>query len=523
MAVWTQAEIDKLPNSSFAYVSGDVRKLPYKDANGKVDLPHVRDALSRLDQTDGIPEAKKDAIRTTLQNALKEAHSAELGIKTGDTLASNTDGSDQLESAVSITPDANGTLPNRFPLMTTFDLPNSNRGHFTVTPTHLRQMKEKFDAGLGFPSKDTGTGLMIDFDHQKFREDAAGWIHALDLQADPNDSSKATLYADNVEWTPEGEKAVRGGAYKMVSPSGGFGTKNGKLTAIPDHTDVKSLLSNFVSGAGLTNGPFQSMMSPIKLSANGDKLDSKQANVIYVYDKNKENQMDLDKLRVIARDELTVAQLDFLVESKDKLSAEEVTKFKLETQATDTLSAEDKETLSAIKDGSKKVIDAATAPDTLSATDKDTLAAIQSGDKVVVDKAAAEQLAAIPDLQKTAEDYRRDKTTQFVQEHLERGAVKPDKRQDTIDTLMAADGKTRELLEKVIKDTPSNDRLAAEVGHDEDVTVDVMDELKSETLKFQEKQKESGRDLSYGTAQIEMLSANKGLAEKLETSRKQTN
>src|SRR5260221_2103039 len=55
MAQWSAADVDSLPDSSFAFVSGSVRKLPYKDKNGNVDLPHVRDALSRLDQTQGIP------------------------------------------------------------------------------------------------------------------------------------------------------------------------------------------------------------------------------------------------------------------------------------------------------------------------------------------------------------------------------------------------------------------------------------------------------------------------------------
>lgn len=515
MALWSTEQIDKLPNSSFAYVNGDARKLPYKDANGKVDLAHVRDALSRLDQTDGIPEGNKNAIRATLQNALKQAHSAELGIKTGDMLSASDD-SDQLESAISVTPDANGNLPTRFPLMTTFDLPNSNRGHFTVNGTHTRQMKEKFDAGIGFPSNDSRTGLMVNFDHKKFREDAAGWFHRMDLEVDPQNPNKATLYAADVKWTPDGEKAIRDGSYKMVSPEGAFGTKNGKLSAYPNHTDLTDLMSNYISGVALVNEPFQSMMDPLKLSVNGDKLDSEQANVIYVYDKNKENPMDLDKLRVTARDELTVAQLEFLVDSKDRLSAEEVTKFKLET-AKDELSAEDKETLEAIKAGSKKVVDA-TNLDTLSATDKETLEAINKGDKVVVDKDALDKLSKIDSLEKTAQDYERSKVEQFVQEQLTRGVVMPDKQKETVEMLMAANEPTREQLKKIIQNTPSNELLGAEFGHDKDVTLEVQDELKAETLKFQKEAKDNGRTLSYGQAQNEMLSRNDDLKARVESS-----
>lgn len=64
MAEWTSAYINDLPDSSFLYVEeGDKdeegrttprskRHLPYRDAEGKVDLPHLRNAISRLGQSD---------------------------------------------------------------------------------------------------------------------------------------------------------------------------------------------------------------------------------------------------------------------------------------------------------------------------------------------------------------------------------------------------------------------------------------------------------------------------------------
>ncbi len=68
------------PDSCFAYVpdaakgadgAKSLRKLPYKNADGTVDIPHVRNALARLDQTDEIPQAEKERIRNMLQNILK--------------------------------------------------------------------------------------------------------------------------------------------------------------------------------------------------------------------------------------------------------------------------------------------------------------------------------------------------------------------------------------------------------------------------------------------------------------------
>lgn len=69
------------PDSCFAYVPDaakgpngkkSLRKLPYKNKDGTPDLPHVRNALARLNQTQGIPVDKKAQIKTMLQNILKK-------------------------------------------------------------------------------------------------------------------------------------------------------------------------------------------------------------------------------------------------------------------------------------------------------------------------------------------------------------------------------------------------------------------------------------------------------------------
>ncbi len=71
------------PDDCFAYVPDSAkgpdgrksdRKLPYKNKDGTVDLDHVRNALARLNQTQGISDAEKEKIRTMLQNILKKAN-----------------------------------------------------------------------------------------------------------------------------------------------------------------------------------------------------------------------------------------------------------------------------------------------------------------------------------------------------------------------------------------------------------------------------------------------------------------
>lgn len=86
-AVWTTAYVNDLPDSAFLYVEagGDkddegktvprsLRHLPFKDKNGKIDLPHLRNALARLEGTK-ISDGVKAGIRKRAQRLLENARS----------------------------------------------------------------------------------------------------------------------------------------------------------------------------------------------------------------------------------------------------------------------------------------------------------------------------------------------------------------------------------------------------------------------------------------------------------------
>lgn len=72
---WTTKYINELPNSAFiiiepAYTKGktdnkNARHLPYKDKEGKVDLPHLRNALARCNQIKAVTDSiTTDSLRS---------------------------------------------------------------------------------------------------------------------------------------------------------------------------------------------------------------------------------------------------------------------------------------------------------------------------------------------------------------------------------------------------------------------------------------------------------------------------
>ena len=95
-AEWTQAQINDLPDSSFAIIEPggekdpagktvprSLRHLPFKGPDGKVDLAHLRNALARLSQSD-LSEDLKSKARAKLQAAAREAGVGEAAEKSDD-------------------------------------------------------------------------------------------------------------------------------------------------------------------------------------------------------------------------------------------------------------------------------------------------------------------------------------------------------------------------------------------------------------------------------------------------------
>lgn len=88
-AVWTTAYVNNLPDSSFFYISAggekdeerkttprSLRHLPYKGEDGKVDLPHLRNAIARAGQVKGLAEEKAKSIQARAQKMLARMQDA---------------------------------------------------------------------------------------------------------------------------------------------------------------------------------------------------------------------------------------------------------------------------------------------------------------------------------------------------------------------------------------------------------------------------------------------------------------
>jgi HK97 family phage prohead protease len=86
--VWSTAYVNGLPDSAFLLVftddKGDKQRMfPYKDANGKVDVPHLNNAISRIPQASTLTADQRAAVMLKA----KKLAAAHPGIGSGPTKA----------------------------------------------------------------------------------------------------------------------------------------------------------------------------------------------------------------------------------------------------------------------------------------------------------------------------------------------------------------------------------------------------------------------------------------------------
>ena len=82
-AVWSTAQVNDLPDSCFLYIESggkkdsegkttprSLRHLPYKNAQGNIDLPHLRNAIARIPQMKGISSSMMGSLQAKARRLL---------------------------------------------------------------------------------------------------------------------------------------------------------------------------------------------------------------------------------------------------------------------------------------------------------------------------------------------------------------------------------------------------------------------------------------------------------------------
>jgi hypothetical protein len=85
---WTRRYINSLPDSAFAAVEitshgKQLRYLPHHDRSGRVDVIHLRNAMSRLPQVKWEDPRHAAAAREHLERHLRELRTLATGTETG--------------------------------------------------------------------------------------------------------------------------------------------------------------------------------------------------------------------------------------------------------------------------------------------------------------------------------------------------------------------------------------------------------------------------------------------------------
>lgn len=223
MPVWTTEFINNLPDSSFAFIqpSGKkdkdgkttprgLRHLPYKDAAGNVDLPHVRDALSRLPETKAVPDSKKKAIQTMLENALKSAQK-----KASDNMKGQTF---RVRTIIRIAADSNGDLPKELQVFPAGSYNTVPYGPMDFNQATLQQFADNFEAGAA------RNDVPIDVDHEGSGHGgaAAGWLTRKSEGGGGLEARADGLWAKDPKWNSLGKQLVGDDQYRYISPEWSF-------------------------------------------------------------------------------------------------------------------------------------------------------------------------------------------------------------------------------------------------------------------------------------------------------------
>ena len=332
--------------------------------------------------------------------------------------------------------DASGKPPTKFPLLEVGMWRTPWHGDIMIMQSDLEEYVEHNKEGMAV-SGNKSLKLPINYGHDQGGK-AAGWF-SLAIEG-------ATLWAVDVEWTPEGARSLIEGEWKCISAEFFPAGRGGWC----DPLDIDRCVDNVIEGAALTNIPLYSNLDPIMASATFGKSDKKPE--VFLITASKEPTMPtLEEVK--AKDPATLTEDDkkIINENKDSLSAEEKTKFGIETPAPADPAAGEEDPEKGADSVADKDTDAAAVA-----------ASIKKGETVGVPaKVWADTQAQLKENKAQIDALREKEITAFVTAHAARGAIKADQIGNMTKRIMAD-----ESMKQVLEDLPTNPVLADTQGSD---------------------------------------------------------
>jgi len=214
-AVWTTKYINDLPDSAFLYIESggkkdeegktvprNLRHFPYKNVSGKIDLPHLRNAIARIPQSN-LPADIKDKLQAKARNIL-EAEKKKSSFHQPETYAVNYDGnSPSVVSSAQKTEDQVSTQRFKKDMLKvgvythpvwewTLDITEERLHHFVTVFKEMRA---------------NGVDVEVPLDHSRSAADNLGYV--VDMFVELDKEGVLTLYGIHEIRGQEGIDIVR--------------------------------------------------------------------------------------------------------------------------------------------------------------------------------------------------------------------------------------------------------------------------------------------------------------------------
>ncbi|MCX6013513.1 MAG: hypothetical protein NTV30_08935 [Chloroflexi bacterium] len=445
MAEWDTQYVNNLPDSAFAYImpGGEkdnedktvpraLRKLPFKNTNGQVDLDHVRNAIARAPQTVGIPQTEIANIQEKLRNLLEKQNASEFNKFFSIVDIKNFDFSENNPA-------------NEIQVLPVGVWNHPVYGKINITESDLTDFANNFNDNL---RKD----LPITEGHSVGSEEkpAIGWFKQL------INKGRDGLWAV-VEWTKEGMDLLSNKAYKYFSPE--FFTNY-------EDPESRKTYKNVLVGGALTNRPYFKGLKEVVLSE------------LTIYN---ENTMLEDILKKSPAD-LTDEEVKEIKEAKDTLTPEQQEAFKDiisegKEKTAEELAAEEKVKADAEAElKAKEEADAKVKAEAEAAEEKQGAEMIQVSKKSMsfLEKQATEGVKAIAELRKTkAEGY---VNTLIFSETNKKATFLPRSQKKVVEFLLSLSEDQVEKFKGIVAEMPKAE-LFAELGVEDGVEVKASEQV----------------------------------------------